>query len=586
MTTAHRPTFDPGKRSVTRTCLSSTTSPSAYSSKSSVRDLEHGLGSVPANADYRKPGQGGDADTEVRDLRAELLKAEAAHFAKKAGIADNKAPTTPIEAPAPKRQLEDSSDGGSVMEIEDLETKRRRILEETRDIDADSIEDESDSSEEESDDEEDETAELMRELEKIKRERAEQKEKEEQERDAKEQEQREYDIARGNPLLNPQDFSVKRRWDDDVVFKNQARGTENKGRKEFVNDLLRSDFHKRFMGQSTGGYGGDDNTYNSSRRDDGNFGSSRGDTYGSSKKHDNDSSYGTSGRSGMSGSYESGNKRGDDSYGSSRRDDHDTYGSSGRTGGSNTYGSGNDNTYGSSGRTGGTGSYGSSQRHNDDSYQSGRRDDNASYGSSRGTGGNDSYSSSRRDNTDSYGSTKRDNDTYGSSGYSGSTEYGSSKKGDTYGSSGAGGDSYGSNKRDNDTYGSSGYSGSTGYGSSKKDDTYGSSGRAGGDSYGSSKRDHDTYGSSGYSGSTGYKKDDNDTYGSSGVSGSTTYGSSKRDDTYGSSGRTGGDSYGSSGHGSGRHDDHRNESAASKIIHKVGDTITDKISDKFQGRRE
>jgi Cwf15/Cwc15 cell cycle control protein len=28
---------------------------------------------------------------------------------------------------------------------------------------------------------------------------------------------------------------VKRRWDDDVIFKNQARGTEQKGKKEFVN---------------------------------------------------------------------------------------------------------------------------------------------------------------------------------------------------------------------------------------------------------------------------------------------------------------------------------------------------------------
>jgi protein CWC15 len=69
----------------------------------------------------------------------------------------------------------------------------------------------------------------------------------EAEKAAKEQEQREYDIARGNPLLNPKDFGVKRRWDDDVVFKNQARGTEDKKPKEFVNDLLRSDFHKRFM---------------------------------------------------------------------------------------------------------------------------------------------------------------------------------------------------------------------------------------------------------------------------------------------------------------------------------------------------
>ena len=104
----------------------------------------------------------------------------------------------------------------------------------------------------------------MAELEKIKRERAEQRAKEvrysshintvawaqdnqEAEKAAKEQEQREFDIARGNPLLNPKDFNVKRRWDDDVVFKNQARGTEDKTHKEFVNDLLRSDFHKRFM---------------------------------------------------------------------------------------------------------------------------------------------------------------------------------------------------------------------------------------------------------------------------------------------------------------------------------------------------
>lgn len=86
-----------------------------------------------------------------------------------------------------------------------------------------------------SDDDEDESAELMRELEKIKKERLEQKEKEERERAVEEEEKREVDIARGNPLLNPQEFNMKRRWDDDVVFKNQARGTEDKRGKEFVN---------------------------------------------------------------------------------------------------------------------------------------------------------------------------------------------------------------------------------------------------------------------------------------------------------------------------------------------------------------
>ena len=58
----------------------------------------------------------------------------------------------------------------------------------------------------------------------------------EEERAKEEQEAKERDIALGNPLLNKQDFNMKRRWDDDVVFKNQARGTEEKGKKkEFVN---------------------------------------------------------------------------------------------------------------------------------------------------------------------------------------------------------------------------------------------------------------------------------------------------------------------------------------------------------------
>lgn len=63
--------------------------------------------------------------------------------------------------------------------------------------------------------------------------------RQEAERLKEEQEARERNIALGNPLLNKQDFNMKRRWDDDVVFKNQARGTEDKGKKkEFVNVSL------------------------------------------------------------------------------------------------------------------------------------------------------------------------------------------------------------------------------------------------------------------------------------------------------------------------------------------------------------
>ena len=36
------------------------------------------------------------------------------------------------------------------------------------------------------------------------------------------------------------------RWDDDVIFKNQTRG-EPERKKRFINDTVRSDFHRRFM---------------------------------------------------------------------------------------------------------------------------------------------------------------------------------------------------------------------------------------------------------------------------------------------------------------------------------------------------
>ncbi|OAA67994.1 Cwf15/Cwc15 cell cycle control protein [Niveomyces insectorum RCEF 264] len=268
MTTAHRPTFDPAV------------------GKEAPKGPAYHQRLLPAHTQlkFRKPGQGGDADNDVRDLRSELLAAEAAHFAKVRGgpapaledaSASDAAATDAL--PVAKRRLLAGGSADADADTDDPEAKRRRILEETRDIDADDSDSDngkedkgsdgderdddddkdddddddddsdSDSSEEDSDDE-DETAELQRELEKIKRERAEKREREEREKAAIEAEARERDIARGNPLLNKPDFTIKRRWDDDVVFKNQARGTDKKGKqKEFINDLLRSDFHKRFM---------------------------------------------------------------------------------------------------------------------------------------------------------------------------------------------------------------------------------------------------------------------------------------------------------------------------------------------------
>ncbi|KAI4818533.1 Cwf15/Cwc15 cell cycle control protein, partial [Aureobasidium sp. EXF-8845] len=203
--------------------------------------------------------QGTTDEHSARDLRAELLRAERRHFAKKEGRElspeqEEEKVTLAIEgSKGQKRSLEqgageEGQDGEQ--DEEDYEVKRKRVLEETRDVDADSddaSEEDSDSSDDEDDD--DDEAELMRELAKIKAERAEAAAREAAEQAAKEEEQQMRDIATGNPLLNKGAYDVKRRWDDDVVFKNQARGTEDKRGKEFVNDLLRSDFHRRFMGK-------------------------------------------------------------------------------------------------------------------------------------------------------------------------------------------------------------------------------------------------------------------------------------------------------------------------------------------------
>ena len=110
----------------------------------------------------------------------------------------------------------------------------------------DSFSDDSDSSESE---DEDDTAALYAELAKIKAERAAEKTRQEAEAETKNRDERDRAMATGNPLLNtgPKDFTVKRRWDDDVIFKNQARGVDDKPKNRFVNDMLRSDFHRKFL---------------------------------------------------------------------------------------------------------------------------------------------------------------------------------------------------------------------------------------------------------------------------------------------------------------------------------------------------
>ena len=124
-----------------------------------------------------------------------------------------------------------------------------------------SDEENSEDNDSDDDDDDDDTEALMAELNKIKQERAAEAAKQEADRKVREEKIRVENILKGNPLLNPDagfksgsaaaagtssDFKVKRRWDDDVVFKNCAKLDDNK-KKDFINDTLRSEFHKKFM---------------------------------------------------------------------------------------------------------------------------------------------------------------------------------------------------------------------------------------------------------------------------------------------------------------------------------------------------
>ncbi|XP_020113335.1 protein CWC15 homolog isoform X2 [Ananas comosus] len=186
----------------------------------------------------RKEGQGTQDELQKRNLREELEERERRHY-----VSKDKSFTEERD------RRKGSSTGQLLLEGTKREVEDRII---PRNIDADDsdVESESDDdSDDDDDDDDDDTAELMAELEKVKKEKAEEKLRKEREEQEEELKVKEAELMRGNPLINLNNttsFNVKRRWDDDVVFKNQARG-ETKTPKRFINDTIRNDFHRKFL---------------------------------------------------------------------------------------------------------------------------------------------------------------------------------------------------------------------------------------------------------------------------------------------------------------------------------------------------
>ena len=111
----------------------------------------------------------------------------------------------------------------------------------------------SDSSDEE-DSSDDDEAFLRMELERIKQEKAEKERKEEEQRKKEEEEAQFEAMMKASSQTDSIEVNVtrfgssevKRKWRDDAVFSNQANDEPEK-KKRFINDPIRSDFHKSFL---------------------------------------------------------------------------------------------------------------------------------------------------------------------------------------------------------------------------------------------------------------------------------------------------------------------------------------------------
>jgi len=224
MTTAARPTWDTAKGGNN----AKDRDLSALSKQYSSRDLP-----AQTSLKFREPGQGTTDEHKGKDFKKELEDRERLAYR--------------------NSQKEKARKEGKALDSPPPAKRSRNEAISMANLDADDPVDQSDSDSD--DDSDDDTAMLMAELNKIKAEKAADEEEKEMVRRDDEERIRMENILTGNPLLKEKyadtasktDMKVKRRWDDDVVFKNCSRAEPEKKEPQFINDSLRNEFHRKFM---------------------------------------------------------------------------------------------------------------------------------------------------------------------------------------------------------------------------------------------------------------------------------------------------------------------------------------------------
>ncbi|KAL0487804.1 CWC15 [Acrasis kona] len=228
MSNAHRPTFKPAL---------ATENQGGY--KRWVPSRMQSAKDLPSNMSLktRQIGQNTREEIKDRDFKQELKDREREARIKSGKHVEEEKPIAAIEQSSEETKQYDDSD--DVLAGSDDEKDQ-----------------DDDENEDDDDDDDDDDEELMKELAKIRKERQVEQLRKEQEEQEFSDKKRLDDALNSNPLMQPEfsdtasdvssSFSIKRKWNDDVVFKNQARD-EPKTKKRFINDTIRNDFHRKFL---------------------------------------------------------------------------------------------------------------------------------------------------------------------------------------------------------------------------------------------------------------------------------------------------------------------------------------------------
>mmetsp|Transcript_61262 Transcript_61262/g.145849 ORF Transcript_61262/g.145849 Transcript_61262/m.145849 type:complete len:239 (-) Transcript_61262:109-825(-) len=227
MTTAHRPTFN--------SIIGSGTNPSGGSFSCHTSKVANRDAAITTVLKFRKASQGAPEERLSRKEFRETLE---------------------LKEEDARDEREGKKEERKKAREEAKKRKERMAIENNpfpEDADDDGLPDEDDDDDEDEgeDDDEEDTKALMAELAKIKREREEEEARQQAMKAKEEERSRREEIMNGNPLTSAAsaaagDTSLKRKWDDDTVFKNQAR-TAPKQKQRYINDAVRSDFHRKFL---------------------------------------------------------------------------------------------------------------------------------------------------------------------------------------------------------------------------------------------------------------------------------------------------------------------------------------------------